>query len=290
MPVARVGENDLHYELRGSGDGLPAVLLMGLGTDLDGWNLIAPKLGGRRLLLIDNRGVGRSSKPRGPYTTEELAADTLAVMAAAGIERAHIVGISLGGAIAQRLVLAEPARVVSLALIATFVDLDAELQATADEGARKISGSAMNARQLLESMSASTVEIDPRAIFSFLMPMVFSRAFLEREKQMLTEMYERAMVHGISLQGFAGQLAAAYSHHALDELAGVEVPTLVVMPRKDRLIPPAQSQALARAIPGARLVELPEGVHGCVIEGEAELSAMLSDWLAEHDPPASPGR
>src|SRR5438477_7159495 len=104
MPIARVGDNDLYYELQGDGPGLPAVLIMGLGVDLDGWRFVAPVLGqDRRLLLLDNRGVGRSAKPQGPYTTDGLADDAAAVMTAAGIERAHVVGISLGGAIAQKL-------------------------------------------------------------------------------------------------------------------------------------------------------------------------------------------
>ena len=285
MPKTQVGDNELYYEVRGAGSGLPALLIMGLGADLNGWDRVAPELQGERpLVLLDNRGVGRSAKPKGPYTTAELADDAAAVLTAAGFERAHIIGVSLGGAIAQELVLRHPGRFASLALVATFADLDHHMEETATRGTRDVLGSPMDGKSLLAAMNgAENLKIDPRAIFKFLMPLVFTEEFLKREKQYLREMFERALSHGISIEGFVGQLAAAWSHKALDRLGAIGLPSLVIEPGRDRLVPPAQSRALARAIPGARLHTIPDGVHGLVMEGSAEVSAVLRDWLAEHD-------
>src|SRR5688572_26969294 len=139
MPTARVGDHELYYEIQGDGPGRPDVLLMGLGSDIGAWERVAPVLGrSRRLLLVENRGVGRSAKPKGPYTMAELAADAVGVMAAAGFEHAHVVGISLGGAIAQELALTLPSLVRSLTLIATFTALDSQMREMGAAGASQV--------------------------------------------------------------------------------------------------------------------------------------------------------
>src|SRR4029079_16620886 len=132
MPNARVGDHDFYYEIHGSGDAPPAVLIMGLGSDLHMWERQLDGLGAdRRVLIFDNRGVGRSAKPRGPYSTAEMADDTLAVIDAAGFEqRVHVVGISLGGTIAQQVAIRHPARVRSVTLMATFGRADKAMWAT----------------------------------------------------------------------------------------------------------------------------------------------------------------
>jgi pimeloyl-ACP methyl ester carboxylesterase len=285
MPLTRVGEHELYYEIRGDGPGEPALLLMGLGTDLEAWEKVAPALGAhRRLLLVDNRGVGRSAKPRGEYSTAEMADDAAAVMADAGIERAHVIGISLGGAIAQELALRHPGRVRSLALIATFANLDRRMRDTAADGATRIARNpTADMLRTMQAMADGDMEIDPRAIFGFLMPLVFSKSFLEKERALLRSMYERSLAHGLSLRGFAGQLAAAWKHDTLSRLHAIRVPTLVITGTGDRLVPPHQSKLIHEAIPHSRYVEIAGGVHGLVLEGVDELNRMLEGWLEEND-------
>jgi 3-oxoadipate enol-lactonase len=270
----------IYYELHGTPSArLPAVLLMGLGTDLDGWERIVPVLAPhRQLLLLDNRGVGRSSKPKGPYSTALLADDAAQVMTAAGIERAHVVGISLGGAIAQELTLRHPARVASLALLATFAGLDAKMRATAEEGNATIAkktGAAKNMAASFQAMAESGAPVDPKMIYQFLMPLVLSKPFMERERDQLRAIFERSLSRGISMQGFAAQLGAAWAHDTVARLGEIHVPTLVATGTADKLVPPSQSKILHDGIPGARYAEIPGGVHGLPLEHATELGTLL---------------
>lgn len=282
MPNTRVGEHELYYEVQGDGPGRPAVLLMGLGSDIGAWERVAPVLGrSRRLLLVENRGVGRSAKPKGPYTMAELAGDAVAVMGAAGFEHAHVVGISLGGAIAQEVALTHPSIVRSLTLIATFAALDSKMRATGEAGASSVTRG--TAKDLLRALQTMGDGIDPKAIFGFLMPLVFTPAFLEKERDLLKRLFMQSMAHGLSLDGFAGQLAAAWGHDTRERLPSLRVPTLVVTGTADKLVPPAQSKMIHELIAGSGYREIPGGVHGLVLEGAEELAPMLEEWLKEND-------
>jgi pimeloyl-ACP methyl ester carboxylesterase len=115
------------------------------------------------------------------------------------------------------------------------------------------------------------------------MPLVFSKEFRDRERDLLRQMFERAMAHEVSSAGIAGQMAAAVGHDTRSRLAEVRAPTLVVTGTRDKLVPPAQSRFIAERIPGARLVEIEGGTHGLPIEHADTTNALLTGWLAEHD-------
>src|SRR5690349_21090444 len=119
MPSIGAEGAEIYYETTGDGD--PLVLIMGLGADMRGWAMQSAAFAEHyRVVMIDNRGVGKSSLAAPPYTTKQMAMDTLAVLDDAGIERAHVLGVSLGGAIAQELAIAAPGRIRSLALGSTW--------------------------------------------------------------------------------------------------------------------------------------------------------------------------
>src|SRR3954454_16425825 len=119
MPLLSVNGIDLYYEE--AGDGLPLLLISGAGGKTVDWTPLLPALSERfRVVAFDNRGGGRSSAPPGPYTTRQMADDATALLDHLAITRAHVVGLSLGGMIAQELALAAPARVDRLVLLATY--------------------------------------------------------------------------------------------------------------------------------------------------------------------------
>jgi 3-oxoadipate enol-lactonase len=267
--------DEIYYESHGSGPGEPAVLIMGLAMDANGWERQLPALAAhRRVIVLDNRGVGRSKKPPGPYTTAAMADDVIAVMDEVGLATAHIVGVSLGGAIAQELTLRHAARVRSLALLCTFARVSRGMTAIADTGGATLGGE-------------GGVAMDPRSIYRFLMPMVFTADFLQREKALLKQMLDRSMSYGFEPHGVFAQLAAAMSHDTVARLGEIAVPTLIVTGTADMLVPPKQSKRLAEGIPGAKLVEIEGAPHGIVLERGDEMSAILTGWLKDHDPKAA---
>jgi pimeloyl-ACP methyl ester carboxylesterase len=257
--------DDIYYELHGSGPGLPAVLVMGLAMDAHAWEEILPRLAdGRRVVILDNRGAGRSKKPPGPYTIGEMAGDVAAVLDAAGIARAHVVGTSLGGAIAQELALSHARRVKSLALLCTFEKIS--------RGGSDMMGA-----------PAAASAVEPKMLFRFLSSLVFTPQFLEREKARLRAIFERSMSYGFSVPPVFAQLEAAYGHDTTARLATIGAPTIVITGTDDRLVPPRHSRTIAAGIPGARLVELEGAPHALVLERAEEIAAILSEWLAAHD-------
>lgn len=119
MPTVKVNDINMYYEQHGEGE--PLVLINGLGNDITVFMPIVLRLSQQyRVLAFDNRGAGRTDKPDIPYTIEMMAGDTAALMDAAGINQAHILGISMGGRIAMALALEHPEKVMSLALVSTY--------------------------------------------------------------------------------------------------------------------------------------------------------------------------
>lgn len=120
MPTVRVDDITMYYEIHGEGE--PLVFIAGLATDITLYEGMIRKLArGYRVIAFDNRGVGRTDKPDIPYSIDLMAEDTAGLLAALGIPRAHILGVSMGGRIATALALRHPERVMSLILVSTIV-------------------------------------------------------------------------------------------------------------------------------------------------------------------------
>jgi len=118
MPTIQVNDIRMYYEVHGEGE--PLVLILGLGTDLSEWSAIIEGLARRyRVIAFDNRGAGRTDKPDQPYTVERMADDTAGLLRTLGVERAHVLGVSLGGRIALALALRHPERAQKLILVST---------------------------------------------------------------------------------------------------------------------------------------------------------------------------
>lgn len=279
MPSVESHGASIYYETHGDAARPPLLLLMGLGTDAHGWEPQLSDFGARhRVILVDNRGVGRSSKPAGPYSTRLLADDARAVLDALAAPRAHVLGLSMGGMIAQELALASPERVGALALAVTYARPGREVEATSGPGIPSplelLAGGAGPGFDL--------ASIDLRQIMGFLMPMVFSPRFLVDNKAMLEENFQRSLAYGFSMAGFLGQVAAAMGHDTVARLPSLALPTLVITGTADALVPPRHSDELARLIPGARLEKF-EGIpHGINFEAPERFNTLVLEFLADH--------
>jgi pimeloyl-ACP methyl ester carboxylesterase len=227
------------WERRGTG--APLVLVHGLGYARWGWEPVADRLAERfEVVLLDNRGIGESEAPPGPYTAAQMAGDVLGVLDEVGIERAHVVGTSLGGMIAQELALAAPERVEKLVLVCTTPG--------GPEAA---------------PMPAQTVQLMAEA--PGLEPLVALRKFVENALApgASEELVERILAHRVATDqppaAWLAQAAAGAAFDAWDRLPGLTAPTLVLHGTEDAVVDPANAELLASRIAGARV----EHFDGC---------------------------
>ena len=263
MPYVRATDGvRLHYSVTGRAGGPPVLLIQGLGADKHAWNLQRLALAsGYRTIALDNRGAGRSDKPYGAYTLEQMADDAATVLDDAGVDTAHVVGASMGGAITQLVALRHPHRIRSMTLACTACRNHAwrrELLAGWAETAQREGMGAMTAE-------AARWTIGPRSFrrlspaLGWLGPLALSRP----------------------PHAFAGQVAAilAVDDDHADLLAEVDVPVLVVVGNQDILTPRGDSEELAERIPTAELVVIAGAAHGLMIEHATTFNRVLLDFI-----------
>jgi pimeloyl-ACP methyl ester carboxylesterase len=257
----------LHYERHGDA-GDPLLLVMGLGSPLEFWEFQTPVLARtHRVCVYDNRGVGKSDKPAGPYEVRTLARDAVAVMDACGFDRAHVVGLSMGGMIAQELAIRHSDRVGALVLAATYAKPDERVKANVS------TGSPMG--------QIDPKQLDPKQMFKMMMSLVLSAEFMVREREWLRSSRDR-MLPNFSVEGFLAQMAAVMAHDVVNELDRIEAPTLVMKPGADMLVPPRCSDVLAAAIPDAQLAVFEHASHGFNVEQADKFNRAVLDFVSQH--------
>src|SRR5439155_245441 len=187
MATATVDSIELYYEEHGRGD--PLLLIMGLAADSTAWMFQVPDFAERyRTITFDNRGVGRSSKPPGPYTIHQMADDAAGLLDALRIARAHVLGVSMGGMIAQELALRHPERVRGLVLACTYPEPDVEAERQREFGIGQFGGTVTASGEMRIDLSA----LDPLMFFQHLLPRVFNQSFLDRELPRLMQLFAGA--------------------------------------------------------------------------------------------------
>lgn len=262
MPAVRVGDVDLYYELIDCTEpwraGVPpAVLLHGLGTDRRLWLYQVPAFCGRvPTLLVDLRGHGRSSAPPGEWTVAEMAADVVRLLRVLGVEKAHLVGLSLGGMVAQQLALDYPYAAASLVLADTIAGSLGGDQRPLREARAFIEASSM--REIAEARvtTAFSETVDP----------LLRRHLIEQVALADKAAYERAA-------------RAAFSFDVHDRLEEIAAPTLVVIGDADRTFPMTWMEAVATGIRGAESVRLTGAGHLGNLERPREFNRAVLGFL-----------
>ncbi|HYD47916.1 MAG TPA: alpha/beta fold hydrolase, partial [Terriglobales bacterium] len=273
--TAPVNGIDIYYEEHGSGE--PLLLIMGLAADINGWLFQVPEFSKHhRTIVFDNRGVGRSSKPAGPYTIQMMADDAAGLLDHLGIERAHVAGISMGGMISQELALRHPHKVAKLVLGCTYAFPDDSVAALRNTLVGQLGGAVGGDG----SLQIDPSKIDPMQLFGALLPLSFSPSFLQNELPKLMQVFAGALQYGFSMEGVLAQVMATSSHNTLERLAQIQAPTLVLTGDCDQLIPAACSDVLAEKIPGAKLRKLEGGSHGFNFEVPEQFNRAVLDFLA----------
>jgi 3-oxoadipate enol-lactonase len=263
MPYVRAADGiRLHYSTTGRRGAPPVVLIQGLGADKQLWALQRLALArGYRTIALDNRGAGRSDKPYGEYSLEQMADDTLAVLDHAGADDAHVVGASMGGVIAQILGLRYPERVRSLTLACTACQQHPWRQELLAEWAQIARQRGMRSM----TNAAARWTIGPRS-FRRLSPAVGWLGPLAMSRPP---------------HAFAAQVGAILSapEDLQGELGRIRVPTLVMVGNQDILTPRGDSEELAERIPTAELVVISGAAHGFMIEHATTFNRILLEFL-----------
>jgi 3-oxoadipate enol-lactonase len=263
MGPARSGTVRIHWESTGAG--APVLLVMGLGMNATGWWRTVPVLARRqRVLSFDNRGVGRSDRPPGPYTVAQMADDAIAVLDAASEPAAHVYGISLGGMIAQEIALRHPSRVRSLVLGATTPGGDRHVPPEPSTLAFFERRASMPAE---EAVWASV-------------PYNYGPATRAGRGQSIAQDIAQRLRFPVEPEPYSAQLAAALGHDAAARLGDIRLPTLVVHGDEDRMVDPRNGRALAASIPGATLSAWPGAGHLYPTD-EPRADEAIADFLAE---------
>jgi 3-oxoadipate enol-lactonase len=242
------------------------VWLQGLNAPAAAWAVqLAHFARTHRCIAPDPRGIGKSDAPEGPYTTAQMADDVLRILDACAVDRAHVVGLSLGGAVAQELALAHPARVRSIALLASF----------ARQAPR--SRALMEAWRVVYPLAAESPplrEAWEKQAYAWL----FSDAYWRNEAAVRAALRFAATQPLQPVNGFLGQIDAALAHDAVARLPSLRVPVLLLHGALDQLAPPAGAEEMARLIPGAELLVLPEVGHAVNLEGQRAVNAALRSF------------
>lgn len=264
MPAVDVGGGiSLYYELYDFTEpwkaGPPPVLFLhGLGGDRRMWLYQVPAFCGRYpTLVVDLRGHGRSSHPRQDFTVADMARDVLRLTRVLGVERAHVVGLSMGGVVAQQLAMDFPPLIASLTLCDTFASIPPQFEAMARETLLWIA----------EHDMAEVARARIRAAFSDHVEPAMCEYWIEQVAKNDKASYERAA-------------RATFSFSAGPGLAQLAVPALVLVGAEDRVTPPPLSHDLAARIPGARLVEIPRAGHISNAENPSAFNQALSEFLS----------
>ena len=261
MAVATINDISINYKLEGDGDET-IVLINGLADDLETWAYQVDDFlaAGYRVLRLDNRGIGASSKPAGPYSSRMLADDAKGLVDLLGITDFHLMGVSMGGMIAQEYALAYPEGIRSLTLACTY----------AEPG------------PFCSRMFSMWADMAPVNGVPFIMRDVTLWAFTvpfftEREDELREFEGEMAQMP-MPVEAYLAQLSSIQTHDTRDRVGGISAPTMVLAGEEDILIPVSLSKELHASIPGATW-KTTRGGHACCWEHPAEFNqALIEFW------------
>jgi pimeloyl-ACP methyl ester carboxylesterase len=264
MPKQRVGDIDIYYEVHGDGP-QTLVMIRGLGSNLCSWFEQTPEFARHfRVVVFDNRGAGRTDKPDAPYSIRQMADDAAGLMKALEIKRAALLGISMGGMIAQEFALNHQAMLSCLILGCTNFGGREVVQAAPEIVAAIMAGTNANPEQQKQQLQA-----------------VFCDNTIERRPEVVSKHNEVRAMYPIPVFAFMRQIQAINQFDVSARLAEIKLPTMVIAGRDDRLVPAQNSKLIASRIPGALLKELPGG-HLFFNEYPKEFNSAVIDFVQAH--------
>ena len=265
MPEVQVGRVRLYYERQGSGE--PLLWITGYGSSSTIFDPVIPRyVRDFDCISFDNRGAGRSASIRGPVSIPDLAADATGLLDQLGVDSAHVLGVSMGGMIAQELAIRFPHRVRGLVLGCTT----SGGHGTTLPGSRE---QRLILSRLREPPSAETLG-----------ELLFSESFRREADERLDASLRHFRAHRPSRSAIFGHLLAMLMHDTSRRLHLIQAPTIVVHGDQDALVPVENGRRLAAGVPGAELHVVEGAGHAFGMERPGRTYEVLQDWLERHAP------
>lgn len=265
MPTASVNGINLNYKLEGPDDAETIVLINGLADDLESWGFQVPAFleAGYRVLSFDNRGIGASDKPDGPYTSRMLADDAKGLVDTLGITDFHLMGVSMGGMVSQEYAINYGADLRSVTLACTYGVADAFCQT-------------------MFAMWADLARaVDVPFVMRDVMLWAFTGPFFEERPDDAAEFAEAMASLDMPIEAYLSQLNVIQKHDTVGRLRDIDVPTLVLAGEEDILIPVRLSKRLHEALPGSEWATVPGG-HACLWETPDPFNSTFLDFVRKH--------
>jgi len=265
MPTVKANYINIYYEIHGQGE--PLLMIQGLSNYSGHWTTLLPPFAKEyRVIIFDNRGTGRTDKPETPYTMEMMAADTSGLLEAIGIDRANVLGVSMGGMIAQEFSLDYPNKVINLILGCTSCGREHGIPPSPESIA------------FLANPERAKLSIEQRARETA--PWLWTEAFIKKQPEAVDRYVAITTKYPTPLHGLAGQMQAVAGGDTYERLPQIKAPTLVIAGDSDRLIPFENSKIIASRIPGAELVIVKNAGHAFTESPEA--TTAILDFLKRH--------
>ncbi len=266
MPTISANDINIYYEIAGSGE--PLVLISGLGYNMWQWHKMVPGLAEQvQVITLDNRGVGQTDKPDGPYSAAMLAADTAALLTVLDIPKAHIMGHSMGGFIAQEMALSYPHLVDKLILASTNFGGPRHMPITPE--AMAVLGDVIS---------------DPVTRFKNGLAVSTAPGWAEKNEMLIEEWLSWRMANLVDPAAYQAQMAIGLS--LLSEAAcfetrlpAVQAETLILFGAHDKVVPPGNADLLAAQIPNSSVHLLPDAGHFFPIETPDAANAVIIEFL-----------
>jgi 3-oxoadipate enol-lactonase len=268
MPKAMVNGINIYYEVHGQGE--PLVLTMGSFGPHQGWYFQTRVFKKHyKVIVFDNRGIGKTDKPLEPYSIATMAEDTIGLMDHLGIDRAHVLGMSLGGAVAQQIAINYPQRVDKLVLVCSSSGAEDESHVHPE---------------MLDALGikADSREVDLRSVdFRKVMRTIVSLSFNKSLYRMFILPLAGLWFRRFNVEDFLEQLEAVIGYSALDRLHQIEAQTLIFTGAEDRIVNPHSSEVLASLIRNSRLVKVKGGSHAFFMEMPNRFNKEVLNFLKD---------
>jgi pimeloyl-ACP methyl ester carboxylesterase len=269
MPKVKTNQIEINYQINGSGH--PLLLIAGVGYSSWYWKWIVPELAlDLQVITFDNRGAGDSEKPAGPYTVEMMAADTAGLLDSLDIKDVYVMGHSLGGFIAQELVISRPDLVSKLILASTT------------HGGTKVIPITPEALQVMTNREGDPLDLVMRGIEVACAP-----GFKEKNPETVKELVEYRFTNPVppvqyQAQVVAGAGMAAYSDDQVAErMAAIKVPTLVLFGEHDKVVPPGNAELFVDKLDNAKIQIIPGAGHMFPIEAPDATVEVMRQFLLD---------